>query len=239
MTLKHWLSERPFTLAMSSGFFGFFAHAGVVRALEENGLRPTKYTGCSAGAIIAAAKASGVLQDELEDRLFNLKRNDFWDPGIGLGLLKGEKFEEIVSSIVKPRFEDLETPCEVVAFRLRNAKAEFIKSGPLPSAVRASCTLPGFFQATKHDGALYIDGGVTLKSAIPKDANERVFCHYLYDSNPWSWFELKRDQFLLNTNHKLHIIKKIPQVGPFKLTAGLRAHEFAYKSTLKSLQEPA
>ncbi len=28
--LRQWLAEAPFTLAMSSGFFGFFAHAGVV-----------------------------------------------------------------------------------------------------------------------------------------------------------------------------------------------------------------
>jgi hypothetical protein len=33
------LSEAPFTLGLSSGFFGFFAHAGVVTVLEEEGLR--------------------------------------------------------------------------------------------------------------------------------------------------------------------------------------------------------
>ena len=38
-TLREWLREQPFTLVMSSGFFGFFAHAGVVSVLEEEGLR--------------------------------------------------------------------------------------------------------------------------------------------------------------------------------------------------------
>jgi hypothetical protein len=33
------LSEALFTLGLSSGFFGFFAHAGVVTVLEEEGLR--------------------------------------------------------------------------------------------------------------------------------------------------------------------------------------------------------
>ena len=39
-TLREWLAQGPFTLAMSSGFFGFFAHAGVLLALREAGLAP-------------------------------------------------------------------------------------------------------------------------------------------------------------------------------------------------------
>ncbi len=234
MILKEWLKEKPFTLAMSSGFFGFFAHAGVTRALDENNLKPAKYSGCSAGAIIAAAKASGLTQNDLEDRLFSLKRTDFWDPGFGLGLLKGKKFEEIVSEFVKPKFEDLDVPCDVIAFSLRRARAEILNTGALPTAVRASCTLPGFFQTAKHEGRWYVDGGITLKSAINSN-DERVFCHYLYESHPVSWLELKRDHRLLKSEHKLHIIKNIPRVGPFKLDQGRRAFEYAYEKTQSAL----
>ena len=49
-TLHDHLAQRPFALAMSSGFFGFFAHAGVLRALDEASLRPTRLSGSSAGA---------------------------------------------------------------------------------------------------------------------------------------------------------------------------------------------
>ena len=51
-TLRTWLTEAPFTLGMSSGFFGFFAHAGVLAALEEQGLTPRAVAGSSAGALV-------------------------------------------------------------------------------------------------------------------------------------------------------------------------------------------
>jgi hypothetical protein len=41
-TLRAWLAEGPFTLGLSSGFFGFFAHAGVVSVLEAERLRPAR-----------------------------------------------------------------------------------------------------------------------------------------------------------------------------------------------------
>ena len=50
-THADWLREQPFTLALSAGFFGFFAHAGVLRALEEQELRPARVVGASAGAL--------------------------------------------------------------------------------------------------------------------------------------------------------------------------------------------
>ena len=31
MTLAEWLRAKPFTLAMASSFFGFFAHAGALQ----------------------------------------------------------------------------------------------------------------------------------------------------------------------------------------------------------------
>ena len=40
LTLAEWLSEGPFTLCFSAGFFGFFAHAGLLAGLTEAGFRP-------------------------------------------------------------------------------------------------------------------------------------------------------------------------------------------------------
>ena len=53
MTTTHhdWLAAAPYTLALGAGFFGFFAHTGVLRALEESGAaRPRRVVGVSAGA---------------------------------------------------------------------------------------------------------------------------------------------------------------------------------------------
>jgi len=52
MTHHEWLAAAPYTLALGAGFFGFFAHTGVLRALEESGVsRPRRVVGVSAGAL--------------------------------------------------------------------------------------------------------------------------------------------------------------------------------------------
>ena len=93
-TLRQWLGERPFALTMSSGFFGFFAHAGLVSVLEDAGLLPARLSGSSAGALVAGIWASGVSATRIADELLALERAHFWDPAPGMGLLRGRLFEE-------------------------------------------------------------------------------------------------------------------------------------------------
>ena len=59
-TLRTWLSEAPFSLTLSSGFFGFFAHAGVMTVLEDEGFVPSRVSGSSAGALVGGLWAAGV-----------------------------------------------------------------------------------------------------------------------------------------------------------------------------------
>jgi NTE family protein len=85
-TLADFLRSAPFELILSSGFFGFYAHAGVVAALEEAELVPAGAGGSSAGAMIAGLWAAGLSAAEIRDELFALSRQDFWDPDPLLGL---------------------------------------------------------------------------------------------------------------------------------------------------------
>jgi|APGre2960657505_1045072.scaffolds.fasta_scaffold145333_2 hypothetical protein len=94
-TLAEWLAAAPFTLAMASSYFGFFAHAGMLQvrrafallarlcaqaspqALAEAGLRPAKVCGSSSGSIIAALYSGGLdPQTTLPDLLLSLKPTD-------------------------------------------------------------------------------------------------------------------------------------------------------------------
>ena len=59
MKRADWLSEEPFTLLSSAGFFGFFAHAGLLAALEQTGLSPRRVAGASAGALAGGLWAAG------------------------------------------------------------------------------------------------------------------------------------------------------------------------------------
>src|SRR5690606_38887683 len=99
-----WLAAAPFTLALSAGFFGFFAHTGVLQALEEAGLSPRRIVGVSAGALAGGLWASGLSAAELAEELLRLRRDDFWDPGLPLGgFLKGGKFAAKLRSLLDAR----------------------------------------------------------------------------------------------------------------------------------------
>src|SRR5947209_13663229 len=98
MRLRDWLAEAPFSLALSAGFFGFFAHAGFISALEDAGLVPDSVTGSSAGALVGGLWASGTPAARIEAELRPLRREHFWDPAPGFGLLRGRLFRERVGA---------------------------------------------------------------------------------------------------------------------------------------------
>src|SRR5215470_4734378 len=102
-TLREWLASGPFTLTMSSGFFGFYAHAGVLRVLEDESLLPARASGSSAGALATGMWASGASSSDLIVELNRLARSDFWDPAPGFGLLRGARFRELLARLLPVR----------------------------------------------------------------------------------------------------------------------------------------
>jgi predicted acylesterase/phospholipase RssA len=58
--LTHILNQQEYALAITPGFFRFYAEIGILKALEEcNCLNPSNVTGSSAGALVGAFLASG------------------------------------------------------------------------------------------------------------------------------------------------------------------------------------
>src|SRR5260221_6738020 len=67
-----------FTLVLGGGGLKGLAHIGVLDALEERGLVPSAIIGCSMGALIAAAWATGMSLTEMEDRALAVTRKDIF-----------------------------------------------------------------------------------------------------------------------------------------------------------------
>jgi len=161
-------------VCLSSGFFGFFAHAGFALALEELGVRPAAASGSSAGAIVAALWASGRSAAEIRDRLFSLRRAEFWDPAPPLdwfrgppGLLRGEAMERLLERHLACRtFAECRFPVTVNAFDVGLRRAVRLSAGPLAPAVRASASLPGLFQPARVDGRWLLDAGFVEKTPV-------------------------------------------------------------------------
>ena len=151
-------------LALGSGSARGWAHIGVIRALEEEGIKPDIVTGCSIGSLVGAAYTSGHL-DVLEEWVRELS---FWDVVRLLdvkmlgGLIEGESlmssFEDKIKNV---NIEQLPLPFAAVATDLSSGREVWLQTGLLPDAVRASIALPGLFSPLKTDGRWLVDGGLT------------------------------------------------------------------------------
>lgn len=152
-----------------------FAHIGVLRALQERGIRPAVYAGTSIGALIAAAAVGGMSPDELAQRAESLRRRDLFRIN-HLGMLMermrapaiylGEPLRNLVD-VVAPAgtFDDLRTPLLVNTVDLERATRLVwglpgLRDVSVRDAVYASCALPGFFPPAAVGDRWCVDGGV-------------------------------------------------------------------------------
>ena len=131
---------------------------GVLHALEENHcLRVKACSGSSAGALVAAFLASGMKPSDMPERVFSIKREDMWDMGLGLGLLKGQLLQKILEKQFPVQtFEECPIPVGITAYDVLGFKTNCINAGNLATAVRASCCFPGLFQPVMIDNRLFI-----------------------------------------------------------------------------------
>ncbi len=168
------LQDRRIGLCLSSGFFGFFAHCGCIRALERLGVEPVAITGCSAGALTGALWASGLHVDNVRDVLLEIRLRDFFDPPglrdllrLPFGAISGRRMEEALEEVFPVQtFEECSIPLSVSVFDLMTGQVRDLDTGPLALAVRASTSLPGMFLPTPIDGHPCWDGGVAVKAPI-------------------------------------------------------------------------
>lgn len=185
-------------IILTAGYFGFFAHAGFMLAVEEAGIDYRAIAGSSAGSIVAALHASGVSAREIVDELINLERDSVWDStgitgviralarrGRGwTGLLKGEQFEKRISRNLRVKtFEECPRALYVTALNLTKGVEETFYSGTIADKVRASCSYPFLMSAKTIDGSEYWDGGFLTKipaeTLVERERPDRLIIHYL------------------------------------------------------------
>lgn len=236
-TLADWLAQEPFTLTLGSGFFGFYAHFGVLKALHERSLKPARLTGASSGALIAGCYASGMSIPDIEALLFSLKREHFWDPGVGLGLLKGNKFRAMMrESFPRQRLEETVLPLALSVYNLTEGYTEVVEHGDLADSVYASCAIPILFQPLKKNGVRWADGGIRDRPALAGVAEqERVLVHHLSGKSPWrkaSDPALRPPQRPNGTTITIH---DLARVGPFRMAFGPIAFQQAYQRMQRML----
>jgi NTE family protein len=235
-TLRETLREEPFALTMSAGFFAFYAHTGFMTTLEEEGLLPIRVSGASAGALVSASWAAGLNAPELARELERLQRADFWDPGFGPGLLKGQLFRDRMTSLLPAQtFDACRVPVAVSVFDVAKRTTSVIDSGDVPSAICASCCVPFLFHPVRIAGRTYLDGGILDRPGLlgmPK-TESRLFFHHIASKSAW---RLKNEVPRREGMFAL-VIEGLPRSGPFRLEEGRRAYHAARKATKRALDQ--
>lgn len=237
MTLSEWLAQGPFTLSLSAGFFGFFAHAGSLSALGAAGHVPARVAGASAGALVGGLWAGGVDADVMERELLRLKREDFWDPAPGLGLLRGRLFRERVRQLLHQHtFESARAPAALSAWDVLSRRTVILASGDLPAAICASCAFPGMFQPVWVGGRPLLDGGIADRPGhLGLRERERVLFVHLASKSPW-----RRNVPAVPVREGMVTVvaRDLPRLGPFRLKRAPDAFERARTAMKAALASP-
>src|SRR5262245_57141504 len=149
----------PLALVLAAGGPRGFAHVGVVRALDELGIRPDLIVGASVGALIGSAWAAGLPVERIEALAFDFDfyRLARWSPGDGLKM-DGSRIAALVRDTLGVRtFAQLSTPLAVVATDLQAMQPVLFNRGDLGWAVQASCAIPGRFAPVRVHGRDIVD----------------------------------------------------------------------------------
>jgi NTE family protein len=141
-----------------------WAHIGIARVLQAEGIAVSAAAGTSIGALVAVAIAADAL-DPLEalardaNALAVLR---FLDPHLKRGALLGARgiARSLALHLGGRDLRDLPTPCAVTAADLVTGECVAIASGPAVEALMASLAIPGIFPPVRHGERLLIDGGV-------------------------------------------------------------------------------
>ncbi len=184
-TLKH----PTIALALGGGGIKGAAHIGVLKVLEQNGIKINYIAGCSMGSIIGGLYCAGVPLDKIEDILIQKQIQKNYAPGFVTpriiispithiklpghrrkyaGIYDSKKFEEFLNSIIpesKRQLESLDIPFCAVATNLVDGQAYKIAAGSLARSIVASSALPPVVQPVEINDCLYVDGAI--RSNVP------------------------------------------------------------------------
>lgn len=165
--------KKKLGLVFSGGGGRGFAHLGVLKALEEHGIKPDYIAGTSAGAIVGSLYANGYVPEEVRDIL--MEKSFFSYAGLSLptagGILKLSGIEELLKEkLTVKRLEDLDIPLSICVTNMNKGVCEYFRSGLIVPSVLASASIPVIFSPVKIGDYEYSDGG--LLNNLPVEAIE-------------------------------------------------------------------
>ncbi|PCH70184.1 MAG: patatin [Bacteroidales bacterium] len=211
-------------IALGGGGVRGFAHLGVLKALEEKGIRPDIISGVSAGALVGAFIASGYTHEKTLKILKTktlMTYSKLHYPKYGLFSLDGLK-KDIQKHIKIKKIENLKIPMFVTVSNLNDGRVEYIKEGDLAKYLLASASIPVLFAPVEIDGKMYSDGG-------------------LFDNLPISPLLQKCDVIIavnVSPVHKIEKFDNLVQVASRTFQLGIHSNIIRHKEKCSLFIEP-
>ncbi len=178
---------RKIALVLGSGAARGLAHIGVLKALEEASVPIDLIVGCSMGAMIGGAYASGLSAEQIEriacetnwlkvaQILFprRLQRN---------ALLDGKRMQDfLVALLGDQKIEDLKIPFACVATDIWSGEEIVMQKGSVVRAIRASLSFPFLFTPVQMGDRYLVDGGVV--NPLPVSVARRMGADFVIAVN--------------------------------------------------------
>ena len=157
--------RTPVGLVLSGGSARAFAHIGVLKYLEEEGIVPDFIISNSMGSIIGLLYAAGMSPDQILESITRVSLQSLFDLTfpIGGGLMESSRFNAVLASILGPdlKLEELPIPIVVITEDLVTRRQVQMAEGDFYTVLQASYALPVYFPPVEYKGHLLLDGGIT------------------------------------------------------------------------------
>lgn len=155
-------------LVLGSGAARGWAHFGVLKGLEEMGLKPDAIAGCSVGALVGGAYLLGVMEEfgAWARELKPLSALQSFTFGVSRGGLVNTAPAFMAFTGFDKNIEDLGVKFGAVAADLGTGEEVWLTEGSVIEAARASSAIPVMFHSVRRDGRWLVDGALANPTPV-------------------------------------------------------------------------
>lgn len=251
-------TQPKLALVLGGGGAKGFAHIGVLKVLEKQGIKPELIVGTSSGSLVGSLYASGMPVHEIEEIATHVSNDELLDFTLSKqGFIEGVKLQQWVNGYVNQRpIEQLPIRFASVATDLNTKQKMVFTTGDTGLAVRASSSVVGVFIPPRINNRRYGDGG--LSSLVPVQTAKELGAKMVIavdisapakDANPKDFWALLDKTFQImpkrhqSTEIALANIVIRPEVGDIGTTnmvareATIKAGEIATEAKLLEIQQ--